>query len=233
MKFQAMVLGLLLSGSAFGITYPYKLISVDHKDVIEHMIVGSDETNTPENLQGLWWMNGNPLADEVVSFAGVKWEEIAENGEVVGYVGTLPVYDQAVWTWHDSVAGRALYKAVLDAKLVYKARFNKDFTSGVVTPTLQPGHKLFEIMPSKLLEFRMEQVDANEFARDSTIFTLESSYRFRRIVDGKGQKLDDVFAEFLQNVEAKNALLPICSLEKQTFDENGKLTINLPTACVK
>ncbi|HYX34386.1 MAG TPA: hypothetical protein VE954_14880 [Oligoflexus sp.] len=233
MNMKLLALSLLVSSSAFGFTYPYEMISVPHKDVIEHMIVGSDDTNTPENLQGLWWMDGNPLPDEVVSFAGTKWEEVVEDGELVGYVGTLPVYDQAVWTWHDSPEGRAVYKAVLKAKLVYKARFNKDFTSGVVTPTIQPGHKLFEIMPSKLLEFRMEQVGENEFARDSTIATLESSYRFRRIVDGKGNKLDTVFEEFLQKAEADNAWLPICPLEEQKFDAEGKLIINLPTACVK
>lgn len=223
MKIKALVLSMLLSSAAFA--GKYELISVPHDEVDSHLTIGTDATGTPKNLQGLWWMNGNPLADEVVSFAGAQWQEIVEDGEVVGYSGTLPVFDEGVWSWHHSHAGHFLYGAVLAHRLVYVAKFNKDFTQGVVLPRIKPLGVLptLTIPPSMLVEFTMTQVDENEFSRDSIVLGVPSRYRFRRIVDADGIRLP-AFDEYLEKVEVPNALLPIC---KNNTSET------LPTSCAR
>ncbi len=250
MKLKALALAVLAFSSVQASANPlspYDLRSVNHDEVISWMVPGTDATGTPENLQGLWWMNGNPLADEVVSFAGVKWEEVLEDGEVVGYTGALPVYDEGVWSWHGSLAGLSLYNLVLSTKLVYVAEFNKDFSYGVVTPTFQPlkNGPTIKLDPSKFVTFTMKQVDENEYARDSIILTLPSTYRFRRIVDGNGTVLQANYAEFLQKVEAQNAILPFCKISNgfENFtpaqtDEEGNLILSsitrtVPTPCAK
>ncbi len=218
------VLALGLASSAFAKS-PYELVSVPHSEIDSHLVIGSDATGTPANLQGLWWMNGNPLPDEVVSFAGMSWTDIVEDGEVVGHRGFVPVYDEGVWSWHDSVYGRGLYDLVLQNKLTYEVVFNADYTEAQVTPRA----KLFGLVPqvtlppSMLVDFDMRLVDENEFARDSVIFGQPSSYRFRRIVDGQGKRLP-AFQEFLAAVEAPNALLPVCKDPAST---------SLPSTCVK
>jgi hypothetical protein len=153
MKIKAILFSLLISTAAFA--GPYELISVPHEDIDSHLTIGTDANNTPKNLQGLWWMNGNPLADEVVSFAGAQWREVVEGGEVVGHEGTLPVFDEGVWSWHDSTAGRLLYSLVLANRLVYVATFNKDFTKGVVVPRINPIGPLPQVTlpPSLLVTF--------------------------------------------------------------------------------
>jgi hypothetical protein len=224
MKFKAFLLSTLLSTTAFAHS-PYELISVPHSEIDQHLTIGTDANGTPKNLQGLWWMDGNPLADEVISFAGTQWEEIVENGEVVGYKGTLPVYDEGVWSWHDSKAGAFLYSLVLKNRLTYVATFNKDFTHGVILPTVKPLGVLptLTIPASMLVEFTMTQVDENEYSRDSILFGLPSQYRFRRLVDANGNRLP-YFDEFVEKAEADNALLPIC---KNNANES------LPTSCVR
>lgn len=224
MKSNILALSLLFSAPAFAGNY--QLVSVPHSEVDAHMTIGTDATGTPKNLQGLWWMNGNPLADEVVSFAGTQWETITDaDGEITGYVGTLPVYDEGVWSWHDSAAGRLLYTVVLKTKLVYVATFNKDFTYGQVKPTFQPIGVLpkIEIPPSMLVNFTMNQVSSEEFSRDSVVLGQPSQYRFRRIVDADGNRLP-AFDEFVRLAESANALLPVC-LHKT--DEQ------LPTNCAR
>jgi hypothetical protein len=224
-KLNLLALSLFVSSSAFAHENPYVMKSVPHDVAHLEMTLGSDETNTPEALQGIWWMNGNPLADELVSFASVKWEDIEEDGEVVGYRGSLPVYDAKVWSWHDSDAGSNLYKLVRKTKLVYVAEFNKDFSYGVVTPTFQFGSlNPLEIPPSKFLTFAMRKVSDDEYARESLILGLPSKYRFRRLVDGNGVLNTTTQKEFLSLVEADNALFPVC--------EADPTPASLPTACV-
>jgi hypothetical protein len=226
MKLELFALTFLASSSAFAFDNPYEYKFVDHAIAWQDMAVANDATQTPKALQGIWWMNGNPLADEMVSFAGVKWQAITENGEIVGYSGALPVYDAKVWSWHSSPAGIALYEAARLAKLVYVAQFNKDFSYGVVTPRVQLGSlPALNIPPSKLLTFAMRKVADGEYSRESLILGAESEYRFRRLIDASGEPIDETFSEFLSLVETQKAMLPVCKADKTPT--------TLPTKCAQ
>jgi hypothetical protein len=224
-KLNVLALAMLASSPAFAFHNPYEMKSVPHEIAYQEMTVASDATQTPKALQGIWWMNGNPLPDEMVSFASVKWQPIEENGEVVGYTGSLPVYDAKVWSWHDSPSGKKLYDLVRKVKLVYVAEFNKDFSYGIVTPTFEVGPLPVEIPPTKLLTFAMRKVSDDEYSRDSLIGGLPSKYRFRRMVDGNGKLIEEIYEEFLSLVEEDNALFPVCKTDKEPQ--------TLPTACVE
>ncbi len=221
-------LAIALAFSTTALAGQYSLESVAHQDIDQYLTIASAATGTPENLQGLWWMDGNPLADEVVSFAGLDFEEIIEDGELVGYRTEIPVYDEGIWSWHDSVAGRLLYGLVLTQRLVYVGVFNPDFTYGEVTPTIRPLSFLptVTIPRSMLVDFTMTQVTEDEWSRDSVILGQASSYRFRRIVDGSGKRLPayDAYVQAIEERGPANALLPYCK------KDNGTV---LPTACAR
>ena len=68
----------------------------------------------------------------------------------------------------------------------------------------------------------MTKVGENEYKRESIVLGQKSEYRFRRIVDGNGQRLP-AYEEFVEKAEVPNALLPVCRLQGDT----------LPTACAK
>ncbi len=218
-----LVFGILLSSPSFAGGL-YDLKSVSHEDLDQELLAGSDLTGTPKNLQGLWWLDGNPLPDEVMSLASARWSKIEKNGRVVGYEAVIPVYDQGIWAWHDSLPGRFLYSLVLASRLTYIARFNADFSFGQITPKFIPLQFLpgVEIPASLLVDFTMTLVDDGEYQRDSILFGARHSYRFRRIVDGEGNRLP-AYDEFVEKAEVNKALLPICRLPSQGF----------PTACVR
>jgi len=223
MSFRKIVLALFLSSPVYA-AGKYDLQSVPHVDIETRLVPGSDLTGTPKELQGLWWLDGNPLPDEVMSMAGAQWSAVEENGEVVGYEAILPVFDEGVWAWHDSLQGRLLYTFVRKSRLRYIASFNRDFSFGQITPVLDPISFLpgFEVPPSLLVDFTMTLVADGEYSRDSIVLGAKHSYRFRRIVDGDGKRLP-AFAEFVDRVRVPNALVPICDIP-------GK---ELPTACAK
>ncbi|MES2745190.1 MAG: hypothetical protein EOP04_07015 [Proteobacteria bacterium] len=209
MKIKALLLGLLVSTQGFAAN-DYEFLSVPHSDVDQYLTIGSDETQTPESIQGLWWLNGNPLPDEVLSFANMKWTPIKTDGETSGWESEIPVYDQGIWTWHDSFAGRLLYSLAYKTKLNYHIVFNSDFTHGKITPIVKAVSFLpaVELPPSMLIDFELNYVDENEYSRDSVLLGRPHTYRFRRIVDGQGNRLP-AYDEFVEKAEVPNALLPI------------------------
>ncbi|MBC7532018.1 MAG: hypothetical protein H7318_10600 [Oligoflexus sp.] len=223
MSLRSIVLALSLSTPVFA-AGRFDLVSVAHNEIDTHLVPGSDATGTPEALQGLWWMNGNPLADEVLSFASAQWSDIEVDGEVVGHQALIPVFDQGIWSWHDSIAGRVLYNLVLKSRLTYHVTFDLNFTHGQVTPLLKPISFIpgIELPASMLVDFKMNAVTEGEYSRDSILLGKKHSYRFRRIVDGNGNRLP-AFDEFVDLVEVPNALLPICRIKGNT----------LPSACAK
>ncbi|RZA23949.1 MAG: hypothetical protein EOP10_11335 [Proteobacteria bacterium] len=59
-----------------------------------------------------------------------------------------------------------------------------------------------------LIDFELNYVDGNEYSRDSVLLGRPHTYRFRRIVDGQGNRLP-AYDEFVEKAEVANALLPI------------------------
>lgn len=231
MKSILFAIGVALSSMAVaaGDQYPYTLDSVPYRDIDQHLVIGSDATETPAPLQGLWWMDGNPQADEVMSFANAKFKDIQVGGQVVGHEATLVVYDEGIWAWHDSEEGERQARKAYNWRLVYRLVFNADYTHGQIEPILDPpeGFRFgIRIPRNPLATFTMDQVNADEYVRDTKLLGKSNQYRFRRIVDGQGQRLP-LYDNFVQTVEAEgvpNALLPLCNVESEERI--------LPSACV-
>lgn len=209
-------------------SYPYTLQSVPYRDIDQHLVIGSDASGTPAPLQGLWWMDGNPQADEVMSFANATFQDIVVGGEVVGHQATLVVYDEGIWAWHDSEEGERQARKAYKWRLVYHLVFNADYTHGKIEPILDPpeGFRFgFRIPRNPLANFTMDLVNQDEYVRDTNLLGKSNQYRFRRIVDGQGQRLP-LYESFVQAVEkdgVPNSLLPLCTVETDSRV--------LPSAC--
>ena len=71
----------------------YTLHSFPTREVDSYITIGTSENmpaEMPETLHGLFYMDSNPLADEVVSFAGCQWH--AEENAC-----HIKVYGERVW----------------------------------------------------------------------------------------------------------------------------------------
>lgn len=179
----------------------YNLLSFPHERVDEFLTIGSDDTSTPPSLQGLWWMDGNPASDEVLSFAGATFSPIEDDGKVVGYEALIPVYEEGIWSWHDTFKGRLTYRAVEASKLVYRATFNEDFTHSDVEPVVGPLS--LKIPQSVALSFTMTQISEDEWVRDSLLLGQTHQYVMRQIVDGNGNRLP-AYDDFVESVMERN-----------------------------
>jgi hypothetical protein len=135
-------------------------------DKVEEFMTIANEQNTPTGLQdfyGLWYMNGNPLADEVVSVAGSTFDKDKNSY-------SLKVYNEKVWTWSPTIAGRMLYAAVRQTGLTYKIIKSNDDTYNVTpmihVPAYLSGLELS--IPNVIVDFEIKRTeDVDVWSRPS------------------------------------------------------------------
>jgi len=133
---------------------------------------------SPGPLQGLWYMNGNPLADRTVSFANMKFT--VKDGK---QFAAFPVFGANNYTFTGDEAGEKLYTMARDFNLIYEVSFNNDFTYGEIVPTMKIGVIRIRI-PKKIVEFTMTQKQDGYFVRESKFLGKAlPAYNFVRIFD--------------------------------------------------
>ncbi len=197
MKTLLLSLALISSSAAFANPislvkakgYEIQEIPSDLADTI--MVPGSDADGLPERLQGIFWMDGNPLPDELISFANSNWNEEEKTL-------AIKVYSNDVWSWHNNPAGRSLYELALFGELTYEFKFNDDLTLMNITPVLTVGgHRLSP--PEFLLKFGSRYVDDKLWLRDSAFFGQPvGTYNLRRVIDQNGVRDEKVWAAYLK-----------------------------------
>ncbi len=163
--------------------------SFPRADIGKYQIAGSSLTGTPRDLQGIWWMDGNPLPDETVSFATVDFNEARP---------LFPVFGVNTFSWHTGDGGEndsetknanfgfSLAKAF---SLAYEWNFNgsaNKYDQAKIVPTFKmkigPIEKRLRLSP-KIMEFTMTRQGPHLYSRDSFSGgkTLPS-YQLRRIL---------------------------------------------------
>ncbi|MDA9951372.1 hypothetical protein N9D31_02240, partial [Oligoflexaceae bacterium] len=189
----------------------------------------SKDTDTPSALRGLWWMDGNPAPDEVLSFAGTKFiETVGSDGET-RHIGIQHTYDEGICSWHDSVWGRTTHRLHVNHKIDLKFDFNEDYSEGVATTIINffNGSATIEIPSSWLLEYKFQRLNAEEYSRDSRAGGMKHHYRFRKIVDENGKRLPS-YDDYLESVKKRKIeyqFVPNCLHKPKNS--------TLPTVCTK
>ncbi len=168
--------------------------SFSRLEVGDFQVAGSDLTGTPKALQGIWWMDGNPLKDETISFANVDFSQDKP---------LLPVFGPGNFTFHagtdsavkspdnnsDDKDGINLYALVAASGVVYEFDFSRDrsnYTFARIVPVVRLTvgilEKMLRVSP-KIVEFTMTKVTPNLYKRENAFFGKSvDSYQFRRIL---------------------------------------------------
>ena len=141
-------------------------------------------TNLPDVLQGIYFMDGNPLPEDCVTLNST-WD--AENRTL-----RFKAFEPHQWTFQATAAGRIWLSLVRILGAGVEIRFQDDtLRHAVVRPTM---YGLFS-MPRFLMEWTMTQtqdsVNGETWDRRNTIFFRlipTGGYVLRKIVDHKGQK---------------------------------------------
>ncbi len=167
----------------------YRLVEVPSNQADQYMPVANDRTGLPASLQGLFWMDGNPLPDKLVSFGSSTWDAASRTTRI-------KVYDEGIWSWHGDAQGRALYAFVRAVELIYELKFDEALTLAEITPILRIAGKTVRV-PSAIVRFTARVVGDGVFLRESYLLgKLINTYTFRRVVTADGQRLP-AFADYV------------------------------------
>lgn len=199
---------LLLLGSTLGLASPKKALEAKGLEILvvpsdeldQYMLPGSAADGLPEVLQGLFWMDGNPNPDELISFANSDWNEAEKTA-------SIKVYDADIWSWHDDFAGRALYELALRTELTYKFKFSDDLSQMTIKPYINLAG-LSLAPPEFLLKFGSRYVSDKLWIRESSFFGQDvGTYNLRRVVDENGVRDEQVWADYLEQAPARAFIL--------------------------
>ena len=165
-----------------------------HKDIATWMLADKS-AELPAVLQGVFFMDGNPLADDCLTMHGSKWD--ADSLTLL-----LPVFASRQWTFHTSAEGRRLLNGVKFARLTYSIRFEDE--------TLQRAHItpiVFGLpIPKWIVDFLMyrdeSSTNGDTWIRRNSWFrgTPSGGYTLRRIADKDG-KHTPVFTDMQSKVD--------------------------------
>jgi hypothetical protein len=176
----------------------YELIEVPSDQVDTEMLVAGGASGFPGVLQGLWWMDGNPLPDELMSLGGSTW-----NAET--RTTRIRVYGERVWSWHGNLLGRGLYALARLSRLDYELRLDDDLSSGVITPIVSVLGKQVRV-PGRVARLTLRFVRDGHWIRESCFFGLfYHVYDLRRVVRGDRARLP-AFAEYLRSAPPRSYL---------------------------
>lgn len=185
----------------------YELIEVSSDTINREMRIAGPMSGIPEVLQGLWWMDGNPLPDEVISLGRSIWNQDTRSTGI-------EVYGERIWSWHASIWGRSAYALAYRSRLVYELAFDEKLCVGTITPVMRVLGRRVRV-PESLVRLTMHLEYDGVWRRESRLFGLfHHAYRLRRIVRGDGAR-EEAFADYVRSAPARS-LLAVREAAEQT-----------------
>lgn len=173
-------------------------IQIENKqlDNIATWMKSVEETNLPNILKGVFFMDGNPLPDDCITMYNLEWD--AENNTLF-----LPVFGQLQWTFHNSIPGRLLLIGAWLSQFTYKIQFEDETLQKSQIIPLALGIPI----PKWIINATMCQDESSQngdtWQRKNIWFntiTGFGDYTLRRIVDVNGN-YTSAFNDMLAKVE--------------------------------
>ena len=96
-----------------------ELIEKKQLNNIATWMIPIKQTKLPSVLQGVFFMDGNPLPDTCITMYNLEWD--TQNRTLV-----LPIFAPLQWTFHNSIAGWILLRSIQLLKATYKIQFEDE-----------------------------------------------------------------------------------------------------------
>ena len=163
------------------------------EDIGKHQIAGSSLTGTPRPLQGIWWLDGNPVADETITFAHVDFTVDHPLLTVFGtdnfsfHAGMGPSLRKGEADRNDK-QGMGAYHGAESFNIIYEFQFTDKTTyaSAKIIPTLILPIGLIKKrirVPQRIASFGFDKTGENEYTRTSSFVGKSvDDYYARRIL---------------------------------------------------
>ena len=155
----------------------------------------NQETKLPDTLQGVFFMDGNPLPDDCITMYNLEWD--AQNLTLF-----LPVFGKVQWTFQPLIQGRILLFGAWLTRFTYKIEFEDEtLMRAQITPF---GFGI--PFPRWIIDATMHQ---EENSQNGDIWKRENiwlggasrmgGYTLRRIVDKDGN-YTPAFSDMLSTI---------------------------------
>jgi hypothetical protein len=171
-------------------------------DNIATWMTSIKETNLPSVLKGVFFMDGNPLPDDCITFYNLEWDSQKQTL-------FLPVFAPLQWTFHNTIFGWLLLRASQLTRFTYKIEFaDESLQHGQVIP-FGLGIRVPKWIVDATIH-REENSKGDIWQRKNLWFggiLRVGEYTLRRIVDEDGN-YTPAFKEMLAKVENECLVVP-------------------------
>jgi len=169
--------------------------------------LGTDENMDPKlkelglDFTGIWWMRGNPVAEELVSFAGTT-----ANSSTYPATLAVPTSAKGHWSWNDDVVGNIILRYYSPNSPNRTVDF--DFESaerGKVSTGLD------EVPLIWVDEFPFAKINDDEWLRPTyfqnrSVFS-QTNYTLTRVINGDGTPHPEYWPAFLEHMTPEWSIL--------------------------
>ena len=149
---------------------------------LKNLLSGEKIDDLPNILQGVFFMDGNPLPDDFIKFDGATWDSTNK-------ILSLPVFAPLQWTFANSISGRLLLYSAKLTRTTYEMHFDDSLQNAQITPII-----LGLRAPKWLVDFSLVQIEnsSNGITWDRKNSWLGGlfdnfGYTLRKILDENGQ----------------------------------------------
>jgi hypothetical protein len=182
-------------------------------DNIATWMIAIKETNLPSVLKGVFFMDGNPLPDDCITFYNIEWD--SQNKTLA-----LPVSAPLQWTFHNTIFGWLLLRSSQLTRFTYKIEFaDASLQHGQVIP-FGLGIRIPKWVIDATIDKEENSPNGDIWYRKNRWFggiSRAGEYTLRRVVDEDGN-YTPAFKQMLTKVQ--NECLVIARNSK---DESEKL----------
>ncbi len=194
-------------------------IEVQCMDKIASWMKSVKPTNLPTVLEGVFFMDGNPLPDDCITMYNSEWDENT-------LTLTLQTAAPLQWTYHKSFLGWLLLRSAQLTRFTYKIRFeDQSFQRAKITPC-----GLGVSIPRWVANLTMMQECENNgngdvWRRENIWFGFIpkiGNYTLRRVVDAQGQATP-AFERMLKKVQEKCLVVARVDETETVSDESEVL----------
>ncbi|MEH2436351.1 MAG: hypothetical protein V7K25_19240 [Nostoc sp.] len=179
-----------------------ELIEKKQLNNIATWMIPIKQTNLPSVLQGVFFMDGNPLPDTCITMYNLEWD--TQNRTLV-----LPIFAPLQWTFHNSIAGWILLRSIQLLKATYKIQFEDETLQEAQVIPVFLGIPISRAIVSFTMSQDKNSLNGDIWHRKNVWFgglSRVGEYTLRKVVDKDG-RYTPAFNDMLTRV--KNECLVI------------------------
>jgi len=176
-----------------------RVIEVPSNGIEAYMPIATEAQGLPETIQGIWWMDGNPLGDILVTLGSSHYDPATRTA-------FLTTGDEGSYSFRKSAMTRSAYEHALKDGQGYVMQFDETFQHATITPSLLKNGKR-QLISTKIVRFEMHYAGDGHWIRQSWVFGIRiPDYNLRRVVRADGTR-DPAYTGYLKSAGVYSYLL--------------------------